>query len=149
MSGWSEITIADLNAQDIQLAWNPQEAASRARQQTIAAASATPSRPIPMGDPPASTFAFEIVGGTDGQLGDVKYRACPSCRVGLLYNIGFAPDRQFSGLGRLALGQLEARHPDLTWYTSGQHSWARGFYNRYRQDSTSPWTEEQHPYPHL
>jgi hypothetical protein len=148
VTGWSEITVADL---DVVVAWSLYEAARRARQQTIENASATPSRPILMGGPPAFTFTFtfEIVGATDGALGDVKYGVCPACCVGLLYNIGFAPDWQFSGLGTLALGQLEARHPGLTWYTSGQYTWSRGFYQRYRQDSTSPWTAEQHPCPHF
>lgn len=57
-------------------------------------------------------------------LSNVKYAVCPACRAGLLYNIGFAPDWQFSGLGRLALRELETRHLELIWYTSGQHSWA-------------------------
>ena len=42
-----------------------------------------------------------------------------------------------------ALDQLEACHPDLTWYTTGQFKDARGFYDRrYRQSSASPWTAE-------
>lgn len=94
VTGWSEITIADLDVEDTELAWSLYEAAGRARKQTIENASATPSRPIPVGSPPASAFTFEIVGDTDGTLGDVKYGVCPSCRIGLLYNIGFAPDWQ-------------------------------------------------------
>ncbi|MGI8336697.1 hypothetical protein ACRYCC_42705 [Actinomadura scrupuli] len=53
---------------------------------------------------------------------EVKYGICPSCHIGLLYKIGFPADWQFSGLGRLALDQLEARHPGLTWYTTAQHA---------------------------
>ena len=51
--------------------------------------------------------------------------------------------------GRLALGQLEARHPGVTWYTTGQFKHARGFYDRYRQGSDSPWTDKQHPCLHF
>jgi hypothetical protein len=58
----------------------------------------------------------------------------------LLYKIEFSPDWQFCGLGRLALNQLESRHPELMWYTTGQFKHARGFYERYRQGSSSPWT---------
>lgn len=77
------------------------------------------------------------------------YGTCQPCRVGLLYKITFSPDWQFCGLGRLALSQLEDRHADLTWYTTGQLSHARGFYDRYRRRSTSPWTTSQHPCPHF
>jgi hypothetical protein len=59
------------------------------------------------------------------------------------------PDWQFCGFGRLALSQLEARHPDLTWYTTGQFQHARSFYERYRQSSTSPWADEQQHCPHF
>ncbi|TDC55631.1 hypothetical protein E1281_11640 [Actinomadura sp. KC345] len=70
-------------------------------------------------------FEFAIVG--DGiELGNVKYGTCDICCVGLLYKIGFPDDWQFCGLGRLALGQLEARHPDLIWYTTAQGRHARG-----------------------
>jgi hypothetical protein len=30
-----------------------------------------------------------------------------------------------------------ARHPDMTWYTTGQFNHARGFYDWYRQGSGS------------
>jgi hypothetical protein len=52
-------------------------------------------------------------------------------------------------LGRRALDQLEGRHPDLIWYTTGQFKDAPGFYDRYRQHSDSPWTDRQHPCPHF
>ena len=94
------------------------------------------------------TYEFSIV--SDGSsLGDVTYGVCRSCRTGLLYKIGFPDEWQFCGFGRLALSQLEARHPDLTWYTTGQSRHARGFYDRYRQGSTSPWTARPHPCPHF
>jgi hypothetical protein len=67
----------------------------------------------------------------------------------MLYKIEFAPDWQACGFGRLALSRLEARHPDLTWCTTGQFSDAKGFYDRYRQGSTSPWTDDQSPCPHF
>jgi hypothetical protein len=79
----------------------------------------------------------------------VIYGTCQACRTGLLYKITFPPDWQFCGLGRLALSQLEHRHAGLTWYTTGQLSHARGFYDRYRRGSASPWTTSQHPCPHF
>jgi hypothetical protein len=82
-------------------------------------------------------------------LGEVTYGICPPCRIGLLYKIEFPPDWQFCGFGRAALRQIENRHPDLTWYTTGQLGPAAGFYNRYRLESRSPWTAEQHPCPHF
>jgi hypothetical protein len=74
---------------------------------------ASPSRRVQRGQP-VPTFEFSIV--SDGEtLGDVTYGICASCRTGLLYKIGFPTDWQFCGLGRLALRQLEARHPGLIW----------------------------------
>ena len=144
LSGWSPITIT---GGDTDLAWRLYELASRARQDAIEHAVAAPSRPVERGQQ-VPNFEFSIV--SDGSsLGDVTYGICRSCRVGLLYKIGFPDDWQFCGLGRLALSQLEARHPDLTWYTTGQSRHARGFYDRYRQSSGSPWTVRQHPCPHF
>ncbi|WP_055482993.1 hypothetical protein [Sphaerimonospora mesophila] len=71
------------------------------------------------------------------------------CSVGLLRKISFSLEWQFCGLGTLALRELETRHPDLTWYTTGQYEPAQGFYERYRHSSHSPWTDEQHPCPHF
>ena len=108
------------------------------------------SGPRPGQSSAASRCRFEVSIVSDGSsLGDVTYGICRSCRVGLLYKIGFPDDWQFCGLGRLALSQLEARHPDLTWYTTGQSRHARGFYDRYRQGSGSPWTVRQRPCPHF
>ena len=71
--------------------------------------------------------AFEFSIASDGSLlGGVTYGICRLCRTGLVSKIGFPADWQFCGLGRLALSQLEARHPDLTWYTTGQFSHATG-----------------------
>ena len=67
----------------------------------------------------------------------------------MLYKISFDPDWQFCGLGRLVLGEIEDRHPVLTWYTTAQFKEARGFYDRYRQGSSSPWSDKQHPCPHF
>lgn len=144
LPGWGPIAIAD---RDTDLAWRLFELASRARQDAIEHAKAAPSRRVQRGQQ-VPNFEFSIV--SDGEpLGDVTYGICRSCRTGLLYKIGFPDDWQFCGLGRLALSQLEARHPDLTWYTTGQSKHARGFYDRYRLGSASPWTARQHPCPHF
>jgi hypothetical protein len=37
----------------------------------------------------------------------------------------------------------------LTWYTTGQYESAQSFYERYRKDSGSPWTDKQCPCPHF
>ncbi len=144
LHGWGTITIAEA---DTELAWRLFDLASRARADAIEQAVATPSRRVQRGQP-VPTFEFSIAGDGDS-LGDVTYGTCESCRVGLLYKIGFPTDWQYCGLGRLALSQLEARHPDLTWYTTGQFRQATGFYERYRQGSSSPWTIRHHPCPHF
>lgn len=144
LPGWGPITIA---GPDTDLARSLFGLASRARQDAIEHAKAAPSRRVERGQQ-VPNFEFSIV--SDGEpLGDVTYGVCRSCHVGLLYKIGFPDDWQFCRLGRLALSQLEARHPDLTWYTTGQSKHARGFYDRYRQGSGSPWTTNQHPCPHF
>ncbi len=132
---------------DTDLAWRLYELASRARQDAIENATATPSRGVHRGQH-VSAFGFSIASSGES-LGDIAYGICQTCRVGLLYKIGFPDEWQFCGLGRLALSQLEARHPDVTWYTTGQFKHARGFYDRYRQGSGSPWTAEDQPCPHF
>jgi hypothetical protein len=147
LPGWSEVTIADV---DVELAWTLYAVASHARQHAVEHASATPSKRVRLGWRQTSTFEFAIVGdGASASLGEVTYGICPPCRIGLLYKIEFSPDWQSCGLGTLALSQLETRHPDLTWHTTGQFNHARAFYNRYREGSASPWTMEQHLCPHF
>jgi hypothetical protein len=145
LPGWSLIATADLDAS---LVWRLYEAASYARRHAVEHAKPTRSRSAQWAGTQAQVFEFAIV--SEGEtLGEVRYGICPPCGTGLLYKISFDPDFQFCGLGRLALGQLEARHPGLTWYTTGQFKDARGFYDRYRQDSDSPWTNKQHPCLHF
>jgi hypothetical protein len=143
-SGRAPIT---MTGSDFDLAWRLYELARRARQDAIERAAPTPSRRVQRGKR-VPTFEFSIVSKGES-LGDVTYGICQSCGMGMLYQIEFAPDWQFCGFGCLALSQLEARHPDLTWYTTGQFQHARGFYERYRQGSTSPWTDAQQPCPHF
>ena len=144
LPGWGSITIADL---DIDLAWSLYQLASRARLNAVDHARAAPARRVQRGHH-ILTFEFAIV--SDGEsLGEVTYRICQACRTGLLYKIEFAPDWQFCGFGLSALSQREDRHPSLTWHTTGQLQHARGFCDRYRQDSSSPWTARQHPCPHF
>ena len=145
LPGWSVITSADL---DISFVWRLFEAASYARQRAIEHAKPTRSKRAQLASTKAQIFDFAIV--SDGEtLGEVQYGICPPCAAGLLYKISFDPDFQFCGLGRLALDQLETRHPSLTWYTTGQFKDAHGFYDRYRQHNDSPWTDRQHPCPHF
>jgi hypothetical protein len=136
-----------MTGSDLDLVWRLYGLARRARQDVIECATPTPSRRVQRGKR-VPTFEFSIVRESES-LGDVTYGICGSCGMGMLYQIEFAPDWQFCGFGRLALSQLEARHPDLTWYTTGQFQHARGFYERYRQGSTSPWTDAQQPCPHF
>jgi len=136
-----------ITGSDLDFAWRLYELARRARLNAIDSARATPSRHVKRGKK-VPTFEFSIVSGNDS-LGDVIYGICQACRAGMLYKIEFAPDWQFCGFGRLALSQLEARHPDLTWYTTGQFNEARGFYERYRHGSASPWTDQDNPCPHF
>lgn len=146
VSGWGEITIAEL---DTDLGWSLYTAASRARSETITQSSATPSRRRGTHDAPTVSCEFSIAADGDGSLGRVQYAICGPCGVGLLKKISFSPEWQFCGFGTLALHALETRHPGLTWYTTGQYAYAKGFYARYRQGSDSPWTEKQRPCPHF
>jgi hypothetical protein len=136
-----------ITGSDLDLAWRIYELASHARLNAIESARVTPSRRVQRGKQ-IPTFEFSIVSGDDA-LGEVIYGICAPCSAGMLYKIEFAPDWQSCGFGRLALSQLETRHPDLTWYTTGQFKEAKGFYDRYRQDSASPWTDQQNPCPHF
>lgn len=144
LGDWGPVKAADL---DSGLVWSLYELASGARQDAIEHAVAAPSRPIQRGRQ-VLTFEFSIVSGGDS-LGDVTYGTCQPCGVGLLYKIGFPDGWQFCGLGRLALRELEARHPDLTWHTTCQLKNAQGFYDRYRQTSGSPWTAMDCPCGHF
>ena len=144
LADWGPVPAADL---DSDLIWSLYELASHARQDAIGQAVAAPSRRVRRGRQ-VLTFEFSIVSDGDS-LGDVTYGTCDSCGVGLLYKIGFPDNWQFCGFGRLALSQLEVRHPDLTWYTTGQLMNARGFYDRYRQASGSPWTPMDYPCVHF
>lgn len=132
---------------DLDFTWRLYELARRARLNAMQSVTATPSQRVQRGKP-VPTFEFSVISGGDA-LGEVTYGTCRLCSTGMLYTIEFTPDWQFCGLGRLALSQLETRHPDLTWYTTGQLSGARGFCERYRQDNASPWTGQECPCPHL
>ncbi|MCC5576183.1 hypothetical protein IMZ11_11115 [Microtetraspora sp. AC03309] len=134
---------------DTELAWKLYDAASRARADAIAHATATPST-FEFSCPPTSWYAFAIAAGDDHpMLGRVRYAICEPCGAGLLRKIDFSSDWRFCGLGTRALRELEARHPALTWYTTGQYESAQSFYERYRTDSSSPWTANQCPCPHF
>ncbi|RJL23165.1 hypothetical protein [Bailinhaonella thermotolerans] len=145
ITGRPAITAAD---RDPDLAWSLYAAVSRARAEAIARAAATPSRPRHVADSPASWYEFTIA-AEDHPLGRVQYTVCQPCGVGLLRGISFPLEWQFCGLGTLALRELETRHPSLTWYTTDQYEHARSFYERYRNRSTSPWTDEPQPCPHV
>jgi hypothetical protein len=132
---------------DAAVAWTLFELASHARREAIDKAATTASRAVGAG---AMVPAFQFaVTGDGGELGAVTYSVCYLCGVGLLDKIGFPADWQYCGLGRRALRELEARHPELTWYTSGQLAGARGIYDRYRQESRSPWITSNRPCAHL
>jgi hypothetical protein len=142
LNGWGPITVVDDT-----LAWNLFELASQARHEAIDSAKATASETVDRRESVA-TVEFKVT--ADGEeLGAVSYGVCDACRIGLLYKIGFPADWQFCGLGRLALGELEARHPEVIWYTAGQLVDARGFYDRYRRSSRSPWTTNHLPCEHF
>ncbi len=145
LPGWSVTTTAGLYTS---FAWRLFEAASYARQHAIEHAKPTRSKRAQLTGTQTHVFDFAIV--SEGEtLGEVRYGICLPCGAGLLYKISFDPDFQFCGLGRLALDQLEARHPGLAWYTTSQFKDARGFYDRYRQHSDSPWAARQRPCPHF
>jgi len=139
---------ASLTGEDVDLAWELFEAASRAREDALRQVKLKRSRCPELGGGKAPIF--EVAAMSQGsELGKAKYGTCDPCGTGLLYKISFDPHWQFCGLGRLVLGEIEGRHPRLTWYTTAQFKEARGFYDRYRQGSSSPWSDKQHPCPHF
>ena len=143
--GWGQVKAHEI---DSNLAWELYEVACYARQRAIKRAKPTLSRAFQWGDMQVQAFEFAIV--SEGEtLGEVRYGICPPCGTGLLYKISFDLDWQFCGLGRMALRQLEIRHPGLAWHTTPQFGHARGFYDRYREGSDSPWTDKQLPCPHF
>ncbi|RBQ12179.1 hypothetical protein DP939_44350 [Spongiactinospora rosea] len=146
VTGWGEIAIAGL---DTDLGWSLYQAAGRARAEAIMRAAATPGRRRGPDDGPAVSYEFSIAAEGEGSLGDVHYAICAPCGIGLLKKISFSPEWHYCGFGTLALREMEARHPDLSWYTTGQYAHAQGFYQRYRRRSDSPWTAGQHPCPHF
>lgn len=145
ISGWGEVVIADV---DTGFAWELFEVASHARQHALRKAEATPSEHVGWVKGTTDTFKFTVVSDGD-RLGEVTYGVCSPCGTGLLYKISFDSDWQFCGLGRMSLREIETRHPGLTWYTTAQYGHARGFYDRYRRDSDSPWTDRQNPCQHF
>lgn len=146
VSGWSQIATADL---DLDLLWSFHATVDRARSEAITTATATPSQVRQVIGSAVPSYEFWITAPHEGSLGRVQYEVCEPCKVGLLLKISFSVEWQFCGLGTRALTQMETRHPGLVWYTTGQYSHAKGFYERYRRDSDSPWTENQHPCAHF
>jgi hypothetical protein len=144
ISGWSTITVSD---EDVRLAWEIFDLGCHGRRAAIDTAILTQAVHTERGQP-VPTFKFSIT-VQDTSVGDVIYGVCCQCRVGLLYKISIDSEWHDCGFGRRALGHLEALHPDLVWYTTAQYLNARGFYDRYRQDSGSPWEENQHPCRHF
>lgn len=133
---------------DTEFMWRLFDAMSKARRDMINRACTTTSKPIRMTSEAATrTFGFKIVAGSE-ELGVVRYGICELCQVGFLYKISFPPDWQYCGLGRRALSEMERRHPNVCWYTTGQFEWVQGFYRKYRADSKSPWTANKHPCAH-
>lgn len=147
VSGWSQITSAEL---DHELAWRLYEAISQARAASIAQAVAEPSR-LRRIDSKDLDYEFNVVAVAHEQysLGRIAYSVCEPCATGLLRKISFSVEWQYCGLGTMALRELEARHPGLTWYTTAQYADSRDFYARYRQTSTSPWTDRECPCQHF
>lgn len=147
IAGWSELHIpSDV---DVDFAWKLFTEAAKARQHTIDHATITRSRKYRLSARDEfQTYRF-TVRSDESDLGEVKYSVCQPCQVGLLRNIEFPPDWQFCGLGTRSLRELEARHSDLDWYTTGQHGWARSFYDQYREHSQNLWIQLQRPCPHF
>lgn len=144
ISGWSTITVSE---DDVRLSWEIFDLGCRGRQEAINNAVMTKAARTERGQP-VPTFGFSITSqGTS--LGDVIFGCCDECRVGLLYKISIDSEWHCCGFGRRALRHLEGMHPNLAWYTTAQYGWARAFYDRYRQDSSSPWEENQRPCPHF
>lgn len=139
---------AALTEEDIGLAWKLYEVASHARQDALEHVKLKHSWCPELGDGKAQIFELATV-SQGRELGKAKYGTCDLCGTGLLYKISFDPDWQFCGLGRLVLGEIEDRHPRLAWYTTAQFKEARGFYDRYRRNSKSPWSDKQHPCLHF
>ena len=131
----------------MRLAWEIFDLGCQSRQEAIKNAVMSQTVRTERGQP-VPTFQVSIT-SEDTSLGDVIFGVCRQCRIGLLYKISIDSEWHCCGFGRRALSHLETLHPNLTWYTTAQYQSARAFYDRYRQDSNSPWAENQRPCPHF
>ncbi len=101
-------------------------------------------------DPPSvDRYEFKIQIDDQPGLGNVTYRVCTRCQQGVLDNITVAAEIGCGGVGRRALDELQQRWVGYKFNTTGQRSTARGFYDRCRMTSSSPWLYELNGCPHL
>ena len=137
-----------LTADDTDLAWKLYEAASRGREEALGHVRLKHSQLPRMGSLKSADLrghGHERRRGTRGsQVRDLlPVRRRPTAKDQL------RPGLAVLRAGPAILNELEALHPSLTWYTTAQLKDARGFYERYRQNSSSPWTDRQHPCLHF
>jgi hypothetical protein len=101
-------------------------------------------------DPPSiNRYDFKIQSDDRHSLGNVTYRVCTRCQQGVLDNIAVDAEIGCGGVGQRALDELQRRWAGYELNTTGQRSTARGFYERYRMTSPSPWRYELNGCPHL
>lgn len=101
-------------------------------------------------DAPRCVQRFEFLILVEGeQCGNVTYTVCIGCGHGVLDNITVDAPIGCAGVGRRALDELQRRWTGFEFNTTGQRSTAKGFYDRYRTTSPSPWRPRRDGCPHL
>lgn len=126
------------------------EAALAERERWIATATFGKDKPGYKSRREKPIAAYEFLILADGQqMGNVTYTVCTQCHQGVLDNITVDPDLQCGGVASRALRELERRWPGYTFNTTGQRSTAKGFYDRYRTTSSSPWRSKLDGCVHL
>lgn len=77
---------------------------------------------------PAALACLEVRRG--GQvLGDLDYRACPTCGVAVLEHVRVDPDQRRQGLGSLLVRSVLDAHRDYAWSTTTRDAVSWAFWN--------------------
>lgn len=136
---------------DDRRAWRLIEAALAERARWISTAQFGRDQAQHVGrDAPRCVRRFEFFILVEGeQSGNVTYTVCIGCRQGVLDNITVDAPIGCAGVGRCALDELQRRWTGFEFNTTGQRSTAKGFYDRYRTASPSPWRSRRDGCPHL
>lgn len=86
----------------------------------------------------ASAASIEFVSLNQGNrvIGQLRFRACKTCRAGRILDIWICDIWQGQGLGRELVHSLLARRPGYRWSTTLQSRAGRGFFTAMARETT-------------